>query len=336
MAIKKWEELEITDDFLFGKVMRNPEICKRTVEAILDIQIDHIEYPEEQKVIDISVDAKSVRLDVYVKDSKDTIYNIEMQPTNRGILPKRSRYYQSMIDLNLIEKGQAYKKLNPSYIIFICAFDLFGKNRCIYTFENRCIQETDLPLGDETTKIFLNSKGDKTNVNANLAAFLDYINRKETTNNDFIEALDHEVKEARQNKKWRLEYMTLYTKLQETLEDGKKAGYAIGMAEGIAEGRAEGIAEGRAEGIAEGRAEGIAEGRAEGIAEGRAEGIAQGIVEGNLSRLISQVRKKAEKGLSAEDAADMLEEKLELITSIMDILKACPELDNEGIYQKLI
>ena len=304
MAIKKWEELEITDDFLFGKVMRNPEICKRTVEAILDIQIDHIEYPEEQKVIDISVDAKSVRLDVYVKDSKDTIYNIEMQPTNRGILPKRSRYYQSMIDLNLIEKGQAYKKLNPSYIIFICAFDLFGKNRCIYTFENRCVQETDLPLGDETTKIFLNSKGDKTNVNVNLAAFLDYINRKETINNDFIEALDHEVKEARQNKKWRLEYMTLYTKLQETLEDGKKAGYAIGMAEGIAEGRAEGIAEGR--------------------------------VKGDLSRLISQVRKKAEKGLSAEDAADMLEEKLELITSIMDILKACPELDNEGIYQKLI
>ena len=126
--------------------------------------------------------------------------------------------------------------------------------------------------------------------------------------------------------------MTLYTKLQETLEDGKKAGYAIGMAEGIAEGRANGIAEGRAEGIAEG----IAEGRAEGIAEGRAEGIAEGRVKGDLSRLISQVRKKAEKGLSAEDAADMLEEELELITSIMDILKACPELDNEGIYQNLI
>ena len=24
-----WEELDITNDFLFGKVMRNPEICKK-------------------------------------------------------------------------------------------------------------------------------------------------------------------------------------------------------------------------------------------------------------------------------------------------------------------
>ncbi len=296
MSIKKWEELEITDDFLFGKVMRNPEICKRTVEAILDIQIERIEYPEEQKVIDISVDAKSVRLDVYVKDSKETIYNIEMQPTLRGILPKRSRYYQSMIDLNLIEKGQAYKKLNPSYIIFICTFDLFGRNRCIYTFENRCIQEIDLPLGDETTKVFLNSKGDTTQVNENLAAFLDYINRKVTIGNDFIEALDREINEARQNKKWRLEYMTLYTKLQETLEEGKEAGYAEGMAQGMAEGMAQ----------------------------------------GEFLRLISQIRKKAKKGLSAEVTADMLEEKLELVTAIMDILNTCPELDNEAIYKKII
>ncbi len=51
--IKTWEELEITDDFLFGKVMRNPEICKRTIEAILNIEVDHIDYPEEQKIIPI-------------------------------------------------------------------------------------------------------------------------------------------------------------------------------------------------------------------------------------------------------------------------------------------
>lgn len=64
MKETRWEDLRITNDFLFGKVMRNEEICKELVESILNIKIDKIEYPEEQKTIDISIDAKSVRLDV--------------------------------------------------------------------------------------------------------------------------------------------------------------------------------------------------------------------------------------------------------------------------------
>jgi len=105
---------------------------------------DRIEYPEEQKSIDIAMDAKSVRLDVYVKDDKDTVYNIEMQTSPQSYLPKRSRYYQGMIDLNLIEKGELYDKLNTSYVIFICTFDPFNKGRHVYHFENRCIDDPAL------------------------------------------------------------------------------------------------------------------------------------------------------------------------------------------------
>lgn len=113
--------------------MRNPELCKELLQRILpDITIDHVEYPELQKGIKPDVDAKSVRLDVYVKDEKDTVYDIEMQTTDTKELPKRSRYYQSMIDLQLIDKGESYKKLNKSYVIFICLRDIFHKGRHIY------------------------------------------------------------------------------------------------------------------------------------------------------------------------------------------------------------
>lgn len=71
-------------------------------------------------MIDIARDAKSVRLDVYVKDPEEHIYNIEMQPVKRDNLPKRSRYYQGKIDINLLGH---------------------------------------LRLGDGTAKIFLNAKG---------------------------------------------------------------------------------------------------------------------------------------------------------------------------------
>ena len=31
----KWEELSISNDFLFGKVMQNPELCKELLQRIL-------------------------------------------------------------------------------------------------------------------------------------------------------------------------------------------------------------------------------------------------------------------------------------------------------------
>lgn len=42
-----WENLKISNDFMFAKVMRNPELCKEMLERLLEITIDYIEYPEE-------------------------------------------------------------------------------------------------------------------------------------------------------------------------------------------------------------------------------------------------------------------------------------------------
>ena len=58
-----------------------------------------------------------------------------MQTTNTRDLPKRSRYYQGTIDLNMMSAGATYDKLKQSYIIFINTFDLFGKGFPKYTFE---------------------------------------------------------------------------------------------------------------------------------------------------------------------------------------------------------
>ena len=54
--------------------MRQSAYCKPFLETILNIRIDHIEYPKTQESIDLDVRAKSVRLDVYVDDGKNTVY----------------------------------------------------------------------------------------------------------------------------------------------------------------------------------------------------------------------------------------------------------------------
>ncbi|MCI8373820.1 MAG: Rpn family recombination-promoting nuclease/putative transposase [Lachnospiraceae bacterium] len=220
---KQWEELGISNDFLFMKVMQNQELCKELLHRILpDLDIDHIEYPELQKEIKEDMEAKSIRLDVYVKGSKDIIYNIEMQAADTKELPKRSRYYQAMIDLQLLDKGdKSYNELNKTYIIFICLFDLFGQGRHIYTFENLCKEDTSLAMGDEATKIFLNAKGNINDVGNELKVFLDYVSGKKS-NDTFVDKLEEAVQKAKKNREWRHDYMTLMMRERINYEKGEK------------------------------------------------------------------------------------------------------------------
>lgn len=232
-----WEELGISNDFLFGKIMQDPELCKGLLQRIFpELEIDRIEYPEIQKGIKPDVDAKSVRLDVYVKDGRGTVYDMEMQVVNTKELPRRSRYYQSMIDLQMIDKGQTYKQLNRSYVIFICPFDIFSEGRHIYTFENLCKENKNIRLDDGAVKVFLNSESGMDDVSRELKAFLDYVAGRKSED-PFVMRLEEAVKEAKKNREWRHEYMTLLMRDQENIEKGFEQGIEKGIKKGIEKGK---------------------------------------------------------------------------------------------------
>lgn len=223
-AYNEYSRLTLANDFIFAKVMMNEKLCKKLLEVILGIKIARIEYVETQKTIFHIIKSRSVRLDVYVKDSEKTVYNIEMQTTNTRNLPKRSRYYQGMIDLNLLKKGKDYKQLNKSYVIFICTFDVFNKGRHIYTFENYCEQDKELCLNDEATKIFLNPYSDMEDIDEELNNFLRYLVDGKPVD-DFTRELDNEVTIVRENRKWRLAYMTMALKMDDVKQTA--LGYGI-------------------------------------------------------------------------------------------------------------
>ena len=63
---------------MFHKVMDNLEICKTLLETILDVEIERVEHVAYQKVIEVSLESKGVRLDVYLKDNVNKVYDIEM------------------------------------------------------------------------------------------------------------------------------------------------------------------------------------------------------------------------------------------------------------------
>lgn len=237
--IKEWEELTIRDNFLFQKVMQNKRLCMWLITKLLGIKVKDIIYPEAEKTMEASPTQKAIRLDVYVVTEDGTIIDIEMQTADKslGWLPKRTRYYQAMIDLNVLGKGKDYIELKKSFVIFICTFDPFpGNDRKIYTFTNLCHEQNGLELGDETVKIFLNTKGTVGEVDEDIDKFLAYVDGK-AAEGKFTQDIAAEVERLKQHNETRVEYMTLMMELKEQ----RREGYDEGRNDGRNEGRVDNI-----------------------------------------------------------------------------------------------
>ena len=83
MTQKPFEDLTISDDFMFCKVMEHEPICREFLEMLFSAKIEKITYLSSQNTVTANSGAKSVRLDVLVKDEAGTSYDIEMSFTDR-------------------------------------------------------------------------------------------------------------------------------------------------------------------------------------------------------------------------------------------------------------
>ena len=220
---KEWERLGITSDFIFCKVMQDRELLEELVHMILpEIEFDSLEVTA-QKAIEIGRDIHGVRFDIYAKSDDGTVIQIEMQVLNQGNLPRRLRYYGSMSDSDMLDKGVIYSKLKDSFTIAICPFDFYKEGLHRYTFTNRCHEIDGLEMGDGTTKIVLNAVGTADDVHGKLKEFLNYVAGK-PSDDEYVKKVDAAVYKARQNREWRREYMTLIMRDLENQEIGIEQG----------------------------------------------------------------------------------------------------------------
>ena len=91
-------------------------------------------------------------------------------------LGKRSRYYQSQMDMEMLLTGEDHTKLPNTYVIFICDFDPFGKDKYRYTFWTTCQESENVDLEDGRTTVFLNTRGkNESEVPGELVTFLQYM-----------------------------------------------------------------------------------------------------------------------------------------------------------------
>lgn len=215
------------DDIFFSVCFDGNISCVQYIlRIILDKQDLIVEEVHSQQSVEI-IYGRSVRLDVLAKDSAGKIYDIEIQRTDTGAIPQRARYNSSMLDCHSLKKGEDYKILPETYVIFITENDVLKGGEQIYFIE-RTIQKSGKLFNDGSHIVYVNGS---------------------IRNGSSLSDLMHDFfcKDPKQMKHKPL------ADCSEFFKGTGKGGYIMSSAseELIAEGRAEGKAEGRAENLLE-------------------------------------------------------------------------------------
>ena len=254
---KNISELKICDDRMFCYIMaKHPDITRRVLETILGIQIRSMKVVNAQKVLNYEPDVKAVRLDINGESSDERSFNMEMEGKSkksmRETLPIRSRYYSSSLLTSKFPEGTKYEEMMEyqDYVIFICLFDPFRKNKPKYIVKSQLIEDSKWEFNDRLLYCFVNCTAADQEEDPELAALLRYFagdNPKTQLSRD-IQKL---VEKYRKDKSFRRYAMTIGEEIElqkeEWFRTGKKEGINIGKKEGIRTGEKTGKKKGRQE-----------------------------------------------------------------------------------------
>ena len=239
-AFRKLEDLNLIDNFLFQQMLSQnedgEEFARILLGTILGKTIRKVKITPQKNILGIDTNKHGIRLDAYIEDVSDELtgdladaeiirdlYDIEPNNTyERETLPKRTRYYHGLIDTQLLSSGADYEKLPNVVIIVILPYDPFGKNRMVYTIQNRCMEDETLAYDDGAKKVFLYTKGTEGDPSQDLKDMLKYIQNTTDCNitNQDIASIHELVNKVKHKKEVSINYM----KSWEVEEMAKKEG----------------------------------------------------------------------------------------------------------------
>ena len=251
--------------------MREPRLCQRFLEKVLDIKIRKLEFIQTEKAFKESRTRHGIRLDVYVEDDADSVYDVEMQNSIESL--KRVRYYQSGIDRQILKSGAFYTQLKTSFFIMVCNYDPTHVKNDPEDPASREIPGLAYPMykrksvmacpvgnvvyDDGSHAIFLNAKYDPKYREdmPEVCEFLDLLNEQKNIPPGVLkyplgQMAAEGIMRFRQDEEKVEEIMTLAEYLREQEYKARENGEAVGVARGRAEGRAEGRADALQEAIA--------------------------------------------------------------------------------------
>lgn len=153
------------------------------------------------------------------------------------------RYYQSVIDYDLLRKGMEYGDLPFSYIIFLCVNDPLGSGLPVYTVAPQCEEMPECHLEMRCKWLVLNGSAWAQEEDEGLRALLKYIESGIVTEGDeLVKQIDRLVLEANNDERVKGEMISVST-VEENAERRVRMAKKFYREEGLEEGRAEGRAQ---------------------------------------------------------------------------------------------
>ncbi|MCD7785676.1 MAG: Rpn family recombination-promoting nuclease/putative transposase [Oscillospiraceae bacterium] len=158
-------------DTLASIALEDIGACQHVVRTILgrdDIEI--ISVKGQYRLLNIT--SKDTILDAYAQDSTGRKINIEIQRRDTVDHARRIRYYGSMIDKSILDKGAYYDELPDVYIIYISETDLLDVGATVYPVK-KTLGESGKPYDDGNHVIFVNAAVDDGSDTAKLMKYFE-------------------------------------------------------------------------------------------------------------------------------------------------------------------
>ena len=240
MQKRTLKELNLLDDFLFGSMVTYPgigeEFSRELLRIIFQKDFGKLIVVPQKVYYGSDTDKHGTRLDVYLEEdvsglpylSTTTIYDVEPDQNDDTesifALPRRVRFYHAKIDGRSLKSGESYRVLKNVIIIMIMPYDPFQLDRMVYTIQNRCIEEPDMPYDDGATTLFLYTKGTKGNPSIELQQLLHYMEHTQDSyaTNEDLKKIQQMVDIVKQDEEVSLEYMKIFEREEMLINQGRK------------------------------------------------------------------------------------------------------------------
>lgn len=148
-------DFRLMDDDFLTKCFDGDTACARLVLRII-LNQPSLEVVEVRTQVFVeNLLNRSVRLDILATDDAGRKINVEIQRADKGAGKKRARYNASMMDANLLEKGDSFESLPDTFVIFITENDVIGQGKAIYPV-GRCFLDTGEIFDDGSHILYVN------------------------------------------------------------------------------------------------------------------------------------------------------------------------------------
>ena len=239
--------LTLMDDLFMEVVLEEQACTEYILQTILDNASLKLKEQRLQKRLP-NLRGRALVLDCLCTDEKGLLYNIEVQNSSAGAVPKRARYHAALMDTHTLKKGEKFSKLPESYVIFITDKDVLGEGEQLYQIE-RVIRKSGNLFKDGSHILYFNTARQDDNALGKLAKDFKEANPKEIQS----EVLSHRVASLKEGKLDREGEKKMNVLLEKYRKKAVEEGIEKGIEQGIEKGMEKGIEQGIQQGLEQGK-----------------------------------------------------------------------------------